>query len=40
MKNLKIILIALIGVLAAGCYNDFDTPKPRKIYTDEDMTAM
>ncbi len=40
MKSLKITLAVLVGALAAGCYNDFDTPAPRKIYTDTDMTAL
>ncbi len=40
MKSLKIAFALLAGVLAAGCYNDFDTPGPRKLYTDDDMTQM
>ena len=40
MKSLKLTLAVLVGALAAGCYNDFDTPAPRKIYTDTDMTAL
>ena len=40
MKSLKIAFALLVGVLAAGCYNDFDTPGPRKLYTDDDMTQM
>lgn len=40
MKNIKIALAVLVGALAAGCYNDFDTPAPRKLYTDTDMTAL
>lgn len=40
MKNIKFFLIALVGVLTVGCYNDFDTPAPQKIYTDEDMALM
>ena len=40
MKSLKIAFALLVGVLAAGCYNDFDTPGPRKLYTDEDMSLM
>ena len=39
MKSLKIAIAVLVGVLAAGCYNDFDTPAPRKLYTDADLTA-
>lgn len=40
MKSLKIAFALLVGVLATGCYNDFDTPGPRKLYTDEDMSLM
>ena len=40
MKSLKIAFALLVGVLAAGCYNDFDTPGPRKLYIDDDMTQM
>ena len=40
MKSLKIALALLVGVLAAGCYNDFDTPGPRKLYTDDDMAQL
>ncbi|MEG2060482.1 MAG: DUF5689 domain-containing protein [Alistipes sp.] len=40
MKNTKIFLIALLGLLTVGCYNDFDTPAPQKIFTDEDMALM
>lgn len=37
---MKIFLIALFGVLAVGCYNDFETPGPKKIYTDQDMALV
>lgn len=40
MKSLKIAFVLLVGVLAAGCYNDFDTPGPRKLYTDDDMAQL
>lgn len=40
MKSLKIAFALLAGVLAAGCYNDFDTPGPRKLYTDDDMAQL
>ena len=40
MKSLKIEFALLVGVLAAGCYNDFDTPGPRKLYTDDDMAQL
>jgi len=36
MKRYRIFLAAIVGVLVAGCYNDFDTPAPQKIYTDAD----
>lgn len=33
---------ALLAVLVAvtGCYNDFDTPKPAKVYNDEDFAGL
>ena len=40
MKSHKIAFALLVGVLAAGCYNDFDTPGPRKLYTDDDMAQL
>lgn len=40
MKSLKIAFALLVGVLAAGCYNDFDTPGLRKLYTDDDMAQL
>ena len=40
MKSLKIAFALLVGVLAAGCYNDFDNPGPRKLYTDDDMAQL
>lgn len=40
MKSLKIAFALLAGVLAAGCYNDFDTPGPRKLCTDDDMAQL
>ena len=40
MKSLKIAFALLVGVLAAGCYNDCDTPGPRKLYTDDDMAQL
>ena len=40
MKSLKIAFALLVGVLAAGCYNVFDTPGPRKLYTADDMAQL
>lgn len=40
MKSLKIAIAVLIGLVAVSCYNDFETPAPRKLYTNEDMTLM
>ncbi len=37
MKTNKILLFAALAFFMAGCYNDFDTPAPAKIWTDEDM---
>lgn len=40
MKSLKIAWAVLLGALAVSCYNDFDTPGPRKLYTDANMEQM
>lgn len=40
MKNYKLFLAAAVCILAAGCYNDFDTPAPAKIWSDEDMELI
>ncbi len=37
MKTNKIMLAAALCMVMAGCYNDFDTPAPAKVWTDEDM---
>ncbi len=37
-KILKIALALAVGIILAGCYNDFDNPAPAKIYTDKDFT--
>ena len=39
MKQYKIVLVALLGLILTGCYNDFETPKPKVIYTDESFEA-
>ncbi|MCM1150513.1 MAG: DUF5689 domain-containing protein [Alistipes sp.] len=40
MKNYKFFLAAACCIFLAGCYNDFDTPAPAKIWTDQDMEAQ
>ncbi len=40
MKSLKIAIAVLVGLVAVSCYNDFETPAPRKLYTNEDMAQM
>ncbi len=40
MKNCKLYLIAACCILLAGCYNDFDTPAPAKIWTDGEVEAQ
>ncbi len=38
MNNiLKTALAFAVGILLAGCYNDFDDPAPAKVYTDADF---
>ncbi|WP_295935316.1 DUF5689 domain-containing protein [uncultured Alistipes sp.] len=36
----KLSFAAVVGLLFVGCYNDYDAPKPAKIYTRADMEAM
>lgn len=40
MKINKLFFVAVFGILCAGCYNDFDTPAPAKVWTDEDMASL
>lgn len=40
MKNYRLFLIAAFCILFVGCYNDFDTPAPAKVWTDEDMALL
>lgn len=39
LKNILYLQIVLFGLLLGGCYNDFDDPKPYKLYTDADFTG-
>lgn len=38
MKNIKILLVAFAGLLATGCYNDFDIPVSKN-WTEEEVQA-
>ncbi len=41
MKNIfKVCLMLAVAVVTVGCYDDFDTPAPAKIYTDEDFSNL
>ena len=40
MKTNKILLFAALGLFMAGCYNDFETPAPAKVWSDEDMQEL
>jgi len=40
MKNKNIFLAAALCFVMAGCYNDFDTPAPAKVWTDDEMQKM
>ena len=40
MKNMKLFLVATVGMLTVGCYNRFDTPAPAKIWTEEEVQDM
>lgn len=39
MKNYRLFLVAVLGILLTGCYNDFDTPAPAKVWSDEDLVS-
>lgn len=39
MKNYRLFLVAALGMLLTGCYNDFDTPAPAKVWSDEDLVS-
>lgn len=40
MKQYKLILVALLGLVLTSCYNKFDMPEPAIIYDDETFEAM
>jgi hypothetical protein len=40
MKQYKIVLVALLGLILTGCYNKFETPEPELTYTDEIFEAL
>ena len=40
MKQFKIVLVALIGLILTGCYNDFEMPKEVMIYNDQTFEAL
>lgn len=37
LKNILLLQVVCLGVLFAGCYNDFSDPAPAKVYTDADF---
>ena len=40
MKQYKMILVALLGLVLTACYNKFEEPKPTIIYNDETFEAL
>ncbi len=40
MKNYRLLLAVAVCMLLAGCYNDFDTPAPAKVWSDQDMQLL
>ena len=40
MKQYKMILVALLGLLSTACYNKFETPEPTIIYNDQMFEAL
>jgi len=41
-KITNILLMAALGAVMTGCYNNFDNrkPEPSKVYTDEDFAGL
>lgn len=39
-KIFRFVMMLAVAVAAVGCYNDFDTPAPAKIYGDEDFGEL
>ncbi len=40
MKQYKMILVALLGLISTACYNKFEMPEPTFVYTDETFEAL
>ena len=40
MKQYKMILVALLGLILTACYNDFEEPKKPLVYNDEIFEAL
>ena len=40
MKQYKMILVALLGLVFTACYNKFEEPQPTYIYSDESFLAL
>lgn len=40
MKQYKMILVALLGLVLTACYNKFEEPQPTVIYDDETFEAL
>ena len=39
MKQYKLVLVALLGLIVTACYNKFEMPEPTVIYNDETFEA-
>ena len=40
MKQYKIVLVALLGLILTSCYNKFEMPEPNVVYNDEAFTTL
>lgn len=40
MKQYKMILVALLGLVLTACYNKFEEPKPAFVYNDQTFEAL
>lgn len=39
-KIIQFCAVVAVMIAATGCYNDFDTPQPAKVYTDADFAGL
>ena len=40
MKQYKMVLVALLGLILTSCYNKFEMPEPNVVYNDEAFITL